>query len=119
MNIETCEALRIDERGAIEWTQLIELSGLPEAELRELGDLDAVGGKDAAAMTAANAALVFARAHLWMLAAEHSDLARELDRRLLPDALHVGHTDVERIGRNDDRKEGRRRFFLGVRSRGG
>src|SRR5438067_13644078 len=38
MNIETCEALRIDERGAIEWTQLIELSGLPEAELRELVD---------------------------------------------------------------------------------
>ena len=38
MNIETCEALRIDERGAIEWTQLIEISGLPEAELRELVD---------------------------------------------------------------------------------
>jgi chaperone modulatory protein CbpM len=38
MNIETCEALRIDERGAIEWTQLIEISGMPEAELRELVD---------------------------------------------------------------------------------
>jgi hypothetical protein len=38
MNVETCEALRIDERGAIEWTQLIEISGLSEAELRELVD---------------------------------------------------------------------------------
>lgn len=38
MNIETCEALRIDERGDISWTQLIELSGLSEAELRELLD---------------------------------------------------------------------------------
>lgn len=38
MNIETCEALRIDERGEITWTQLIELSGLGEAELRELVD---------------------------------------------------------------------------------
>ena len=38
MNIETCEALRIDERGEISWTQLIELSGLDETELRELVD---------------------------------------------------------------------------------
>ena len=38
MNIETCEALRIDERGEVTWTQLIELSGLGEAELRELVD---------------------------------------------------------------------------------
>jgi hypothetical protein len=38
MNIETSEALRIDECGAIEWTQLIELSGLTEAELHELVD---------------------------------------------------------------------------------
>jgi len=36
MNIETFEALRIDEHGEIGWTQLIELSGLAEAELREL-----------------------------------------------------------------------------------
>ncbi len=34
MNIETCEALRIDEHGEISWTQLIELSGLAEAELQ-------------------------------------------------------------------------------------
>jgi chaperone modulatory protein CbpM len=38
MNIEICEALRIDERGAIDWTQLIELSGVPESDLRELVD---------------------------------------------------------------------------------
>jgi chaperone modulatory protein CbpM len=38
MNIETCEALSIDERGEIGWTQLIELSGLTDAELRELVD---------------------------------------------------------------------------------
>jgi chaperone modulatory protein CbpM len=38
MNIETCEALLVDERGEISWTQLIELSGLAEAELQELVD---------------------------------------------------------------------------------
>ena len=38
MNIETCEALHIDERGEISWTQLIELSGLTETELQELID---------------------------------------------------------------------------------
>lgn len=38
MNIETCEALHIDERGEISWTQLIELSGLTETELQELVD---------------------------------------------------------------------------------
>ena len=39
MNIETCEALRIDERGAIEWTQLIELSGLPLPTLQRFSPL--------------------------------------------------------------------------------
>jgi chaperone modulatory protein CbpM len=38
MNIETLEALRVDEHGEIGWTQLIELSGLAESELRELVD---------------------------------------------------------------------------------
>ena len=38
MNIETCEALRIDAQGEISWAQLIELSGLGEGELRELVD---------------------------------------------------------------------------------
>ena len=36
MNVETCEALRIDEHGEIGWTQLIEMSGLTDAELAEL-----------------------------------------------------------------------------------
>lgn len=51
MNIETCEALTIDERGEISWTQLIELSGLTDAELRELvddGALATVGQEGAA-----------------------------------------------------------------------
>jgi hypothetical protein len=36
MNIETVEALRVDERGEIGWAQLVELSGLSDAELTEL-----------------------------------------------------------------------------------
>ena len=36
MNIEICEALRIDERGELSFAQLIEYSGLPEGEVREL-----------------------------------------------------------------------------------
>lgn len=36
MNIEICEALHIDERGELSFAQLIEYSGLPEGELREL-----------------------------------------------------------------------------------
>lgn len=38
MSIETFEALRIEERGEIGWTQLLEISGLTEADLRELVD---------------------------------------------------------------------------------
>ena len=38
MNIETVEALQIDERGEISWAQLVALSGLADAELRELVD---------------------------------------------------------------------------------
>ena len=38
MKIETFEALHIDDRGEISWTQLLELSGLSESELRELVD---------------------------------------------------------------------------------
>ena len=43
MNIETYEALRIDAQGEISWTQLVELSGLAEEELRELVDDGALG----------------------------------------------------------------------------
>lgn len=35
MNIETCEAL-LEDNGEISWTQLVAISGLDEAELREL-----------------------------------------------------------------------------------
>src|SRR5213593_1432634 len=73
-------------------------------KLGELRDLEPVGGKDATAAAPANAAFVLARAHFRMLAAQRPDLGRELDRRLLPDALHVGYADIERIGRNDNRK---------------
>lgn len=37
MNIETCEAL-LEDSGEIGWTQLVAISGLTEAELRELVD---------------------------------------------------------------------------------
>jgi chaperone modulatory protein CbpM len=46
MNIEICEALRIDERGAIDWAQLIELSGVPESDLRELVEEGALAPVD-------------------------------------------------------------------------
>jgi chaperone modulatory protein CbpM len=38
MNTETCEALHLDERSEIAWAQLLEMSGLSEAELTELVD---------------------------------------------------------------------------------
>jgi hypothetical protein len=49
MNIETCEAIRIDERGEIGWAQLLEMSGLTDAELRELVDDGALVPVDPAA----------------------------------------------------------------------
>src|SRR5438552_4951594 len=63
-------------------------------QLGELRDLEAVGGKDATPAAPANAAFVLARAHLRMLAAQRPHLGRELDRRLLPDALRVGYANV-------------------------
>jgi chaperone modulatory protein CbpM len=73
MNIEICEALRIDERGGIDWTRLIDVSGLPEAELRELVDDGALVPVDREAATwSFNAqALVLARTA--------GRLSRELD----------------------------------------
>jgi chaperone modulatory protein CbpM len=73
MNIEICEALRIDERGAIEWTQLIEVSGLPEAELRELVDDGALVPVDVTARTWSF------DAHSLVLARTAGRLRRELD----------------------------------------
>ena len=42
MDIETCEALRIDERGELSFSQLIECSGMTEGELRELVEYGAL-----------------------------------------------------------------------------
>jgi hypothetical protein len=36
VKIEVCEALHVDPRGEVSFAQLIEYSGLPEADLREL-----------------------------------------------------------------------------------
>ena len=73
MNIEICEALRIDERGAIDWTRLIDVSGLPEAELRELVDDGALVpvDREAAQLSFDAQALVLARTA--------GRLSRELD----------------------------------------
>ena len=49
MNIETVEALRVDERGEIGWAQLVEVSGLSDAELTELVDDGALVPVDPAA----------------------------------------------------------------------
>ena len=49
MNIETVEALRVDERGEIGWAQLVEVSGLSDAELTELVDDGALIPVDPAA----------------------------------------------------------------------
>lgn len=42
MNIESFEALRVDERGELSFAQLIECSGMTEAELRELVEYGAL-----------------------------------------------------------------------------
>jgi hypothetical protein len=48
MDIETCEALRIDERGELSFAQLIECSGMTEGELRELVEYGALVPMDPA-----------------------------------------------------------------------
>jgi hypothetical protein len=42
VNIETCEALRVDERGELSFAQLIEYSEMTEADLRELVEYGAL-----------------------------------------------------------------------------
>ena len=42
MNLDFAEALHFDERNEIQFSQLIELSGLSEADLRELVDYGAL-----------------------------------------------------------------------------
>ena len=73
MNIEICEALRIDERGEVDWTRLIDVSGLPEAELRELVDDGALVPVD---RTASSWSF---DAHALVLARTAGRLHRELD----------------------------------------
>jgi chaperone modulatory protein CbpM len=89
MNIEICEALRIDERGEIDWRQLIEVSGLPEMELRELVDDGALMPVDMAAPSWSF------DAHALVLARTAGRLRRELD--LDAHALAVVLRFVERI----------------------
>jgi hypothetical protein len=48
MEIETYEALRVDERGELSFAQLIEFSGMTEGELRELVDYGALVPMDPA-----------------------------------------------------------------------
>jgi chaperone modulatory protein CbpM len=89
MNIETCEALHIDERGELSWTQLIELSGLTEAELRELVDDGAL------APVAPQAPAWSFHARSVVVARTAGRLRRELD--LDPHALAVVLRFVARI----------------------
>ena len=89
MNIEICEALRIDERGEIRWEQLMEVSGLPEAELRELVDDGALVPVDR------HAAAWSFDAHALVLARTAGRLRRELD--LDAHALAIVLRFVERI----------------------
>ena len=49
MNIEICEALHVDERGEVSFAQLVEYSGLPEGDLRELVAYGAIAPIDPAA----------------------------------------------------------------------
>ena len=51
MRVEISEAITIGERGEITFAQLIEYSGLPEEELRELVAYGALAPRDPAAST--------------------------------------------------------------------
>lgn len=73
MNIDTCEALHIDDQGEISWAQLIELSGLADAELRELVDDGAL------VPVAAEATAWSFRASSIVVARTAGRLRRELD----------------------------------------
>ena len=46
MDIETCEALVVDEHGALSFEQLIQCSGMTEADLRELVEYGALAPLD-------------------------------------------------------------------------
>ena len=89
MNLETVEALYFDDRGEISFSQLIELSGLPEEELRELVDYGALAPVDP-------------QAHCWTFSARSTLVARTAcrlrnDFELDTHALSVVLGFIERI----------------------
>lgn len=63
MNIESSEALYLDETGALSIAQLVEQSGLTEADLRALIDCGALAPRDAGApvLTFSSRCIVTAR----------------------------------------------------------
>ena len=67
MNIETTEALRVDELGEITFAQLIECSEMSDAELRELIDYGALVPLDPGTSS-------------WMFRAETLTIARNAGR---------------------------------------
>ena len=67
MNIETIEALRVDELGEITFAQLIEYSGMTDADLRELVDYGALVPVDPATSS-------------WMFRAGNLTIARNAGR---------------------------------------
>ena len=73
MNIETCEALHVDEHGELSFAELIECSGLTDAELRELVEYGALVPVDPAL-----ASWTF-RGHTLLLARSAGRLRHEFD----------------------------------------
>jgi len=67
VNIEVCEALHVDGHGEVSFTQLVEYSGLPEGDLRELVAYGAIAPVDPEART-------------WSFAASALGIARTAER---------------------------------------
>ena len=89
MNIESAEALSLDARDEISLTQLVALSGLPEAELRELVGYGALAPRDPGASTWTFSAS-------WVIVARTAFRLRK-DFELDAHALSVVLSFVERI----------------------
>ena len=89
MNIETTEALRMDELGEITFAQLIEYSGMTDADLRELVDYGALVPVDPA-----TSSWIF-RADTLTIARNAGRLRREFD--LDPHGIAVLLGFIERI----------------------
>jgi len=94
VNLEAVEALYFDERGEISFSQLVELSGLPESDLRELVEYGALAPVDPQAQS-------------WTFSARSTLLARTA-RRLRNDleldlhALSVVLGFIERVDALED-----------------